>query len=111
MDTNNMFNMTEMLDLVITQLEELNKQYHNINENLQDMIRLTLDSTNSSDGLSVLINNSKYRDSFTKTIRDTGYLYENKGKQFSEIYNKLIEILTICKFAIPQAKKEGIEII
>ncbi len=42
MDKDNTFNMTENLDFVINQIEDLKKQYESIAEGFKDVITLAL---------------------------------------------------------------------
>jgi len=111
MDVNKTYNMTENLDLVITLIEDLKKQFMDTNESLQEVVKLVLNNTNSPNALKVLINDIEYRDSLRKALSDINYSSENNSKQISENYNRLIEILKICKVSIPLAKNEGKEII
>jgi len=109
MDENNTFNMTENLDLIITLIDDLKKRYDSIKESLHTVVKLTLDSTGSSQTLNILINNREYRDSFMKVLRNMSNLCEND--KTSENFNRLIEIVNVCKVAIPLAKNEGKEIV
>lgn len=107
----NIFNMTENLDLVITLIEDLKKQYDSINESLEEVVKLTLNSTGSSNALNVLTNDSEYRDTFRTALQNISSSCKDNGKKISENYNRLIEIVKVCKVAINLAKNEGKEIV
>ena len=109
MDENNSFNMTENLDLIITLIDDLKNRYDSIKESLHNVVKLTLNSTSSAQTLNILKNDSEYRDSFMKVLHNMNNLCEND--QTSDNFNRLIEIINVCKVAIPLAKNEGKEIV
>lgn len=109
MDENDTFNMTENLDFIITLIDELKEYYDNFKESVEEVVKLTLDSTRTSQSLNILLNNRKYRKSFIKVLDDMNNFCKNNEK--SDIFNNLINVVNLCKYAIPLAKKEGKEIV
>jgi len=109
MNEENTFNMTENLNLLLTHLKEIEQNYESLKETLHQVLELMLNTVSSPQAINSLLNDRKVHEEFVSFSNDTIDLCENDNT--SENINQLINIVYICKSAIPISKEEGKEIV